>query len=271
MCELFGMSASAPVTPADAMRAFRLRGGQTADNPDGWGITYWEEASFRLFKAPEPAAGSALFDGLCMVVRSSLILAHVRKANYPPVNTLANTHPFLSKCCGKEWAFAHNGLVPDVVALELARENPVCRPGGQTDSEYAFCHLLGDIAQRFEGVQLPDTASWPQMFATISELIASYGKFNFLMSDGEHLIAYGHDRLYYLERHGSAEQEMGWPEDTALVATHPLGDEQGWIPFERGELRLYRLGSLIGRILTDPCSLSKTSANQDQAAILALE
>lgn len=265
------MSASSPVTPADAMSAFRLRGGQTADNPDGWGMAYWENASFSLFKAPEPAAGSALFEELCMAVRSSLILAHVRKANYPPVNTLSNTHPFLSKCCGKEWAFAHNGLVPDVVALELAKEDPICRPGGQTDSEYAFCHLLGYIAQRFEDVPLPGTASWLQTFATISELVASHGKFNFLMSDGEHLIAYGHDRLHYLERHGRDPQEMEWPEDTALVATHPLGGEESWIAFERGELRLYRLGTLIGRILTDPCSLPKVSENQDQAAILALE
>ena len=249
------------------MRTFRLRGGQTAGNPDGWGIAYWEETSFRLFKAPEPAAGSALFQRLCTTVRSSLILAHVRKANYPPVNTLTNTHPFLSECCGKEWAFAHNGLVPEVVALELAREHPVCRPGGQTDSEYAFCHLLGYIAQRFDGAELPGSAAWLQTFATISELVAAHGKFNFLLSDGEHLIAYGHDRLHYLEWHGRDERKMDWPEDMAMVATQPLDDDAGWTAFDRGELRLYRLGILLGRVLTDPYPLSKAN----KAAILALE
>ncbi|HUW37650.1 MAG TPA: class II glutamine amidotransferase [Rhodocyclaceae bacterium] len=266
MCELFGISASAPFTPADAMRTFRLRGGRSADNPDGWGIAYREGASFRLFKAPEPAAGSALFEELCSTVRSNLILAHVRKANYPPVNTLTNTHPFLSECCGKEWAFAHNGLVPEVVALELAREHPVCRPGGQTDSEYAFCHLLGYIAQRFDGAELPGSAAWLQTFATISELVAAHGKFNFLMSDGEHLIAYGHDGLHYLERHGGDQPKIDWPEDSALVATQPLDDDAGWAAFDRGELRLYRLGILLGRILTAP----RSAANRDPAAIQAL-
>ncbi len=266
MCELFGISASAPFIPAQAMRTFRLRGGQSADNPDGWGIAYREGASFRLIKAPEAAAGSALFEALCATVRASLILAHVRKANYPPVNTLSNTHPFLSECCGKQWAFAHNGLVPEVVALELAREHPVCRPGGQTDSEYAFCHLLGYIAQRFEAVQSPGSAAWLQSFATVSELVAAHGKFNFLMSDGEHLIAYGHDRLHYLERHGGEQPETDWPEDTAMVATQPLDDDAGWRAFARGELRLYRLGALVGRILTDPGS----AAHRDRAAAPAL-
>ncbi len=259
MCELLGMSTSAPSTHVDTMRAFGLRGGQTADNSDGWGVAYWEKGSFRLSKAPEPAASSALFERLCVTVRSSLIVAHVRKANYPRVNTLTNTHPFLSECCGKEWAFAHNGLVPDVVALELSRENPVCRPSGQTDSEHAFCYLLNHIAQQFDGLELADAASWLQMLATVSKLIASHGKFNFLLSDGEHLIAYGHDRLHYLERHDTDGRLSEWPEDTALVATQPLGDEQGWVPFERGELRVYRRGTLIGCMLTD--KLKDSTAN----------
>ena len=52
-----------------------------------------------------------------------------------------------------------------------------------------------------------------------------------------------------------------------MVATQPLDDDEGWIAFERGELRLYRLGTLIGRVLTDPGS----SANRDQAAVPALQ
>ena len=86
------------------------------------------------------------------------------------------------------------------------------------------------------------------------------------MSDGEHLIAYGHDRLHYLERHGGDGREMERPEDTAMVATQPLDDDAGWMAFNRGELRLYRLGALIGRILTDP----GPAANRDQATVSVL-
>jgi len=85
----------------------------------------------------------------------------------------------------------------------------------------------------------------------ISELIASHGKFNFLMSDGEYLIAYGHDRLHYLEQKGS-DAQGGASADSAMIATEPLPGEGSWIAFEPGELRIYRLGKLAGRLITRP-------------------
>ena len=76
-------------------------------------------------------------------------------------------------------------------------------------------------------------------------MIAGHGKFNFLLSDGEHLIAYGHDRLHHREsREGDVE--------CALVATEPLGDASAWTPFEAGELRIYRAGVPVERITTHP-------------------
>ena len=133
MCELFGLSASGATRAEGPLRNFRLRGGSAADNPDGWGLAYRDNAVFHVFKEPLPAAQSVLFAELCDTARSDLIVAHVRKARHPPVNTMTNTHPFKHACCGKEWVFAHNGLVPDIVDLELGSENPVCRPTGQTE------------------------------------------------------------------------------------------------------------------------------------------
>jgi predicted glutamine amidotransferase len=245
MCELFGMSASQAVTARGALSDFRLRGGLVADNPDGWGLAWWENGVFRLAKEPLPAHQSAPFARLCETTRSNLIVAHVRKARFPPVNTMDNTHPFQRVCCGKEWVFAHNGLVPDIVAMERANHDAVCLPAGETDSEYAFCHLLSHISQNIQAFPAANAdASFPTV-AIISELIASHGKFNFLMSDGEYLIAYGHDRLHYLERSGDKA-------DSAMIATEPLPGAGRWIAFEPGELRIYRLGRTAGRILTRP-------------------
>ncbi|MFA7316120.1 MAG: class II glutamine amidotransferase, partial [Sulfuricella sp.] len=81
--------------------------------------------------------------------------------------------------------------------------------------------------------------------AMVSELIASHGKFNFLMSEGEYLIAYGHDRLHYLERHSAAAASV-------MIVTEPLNGDAGWTPFAAGELRIYRLGKLAGRLITRP-------------------
>jgi glutamine amidotransferase len=159
---------------------------------------------------------------------------------------MSNTHPFQRMCCGKEWVFAHNGMVPDIVDIELSSDNPVCRPTGETDSEYAFCHLLGRIAQHFHSLPSTDTTTWFENLAAVSGLVASLGKFNFLMSDGEHLIAYGHDRLHYLERHNSGRLNG----NSVLIATEPLDEGEEWTIFQPGELRLYRSGKMTGRMIT---------------------
>src|SRR3990172_8697471 len=168
-------------------------------------------------------SASQRFAGAIASLRSDLLVAHVRKARWPPVNTLGNTHPFRHACCGRQWVFAHNGLVPELVAMESANTAKACRPDGETDSEFAFCHLLSHVMGHYPtpGAGAP----WLEVLAAISELIAGHGKFNFLLSDGEHLIAYGHDRLHYME---SREDGV----DAALVATEPLGSAERWTSFE---------------------------------------
>ncbi|MBI4807845.1 MAG: class II glutamine amidotransferase [Nitrosomonadales bacterium] len=251
MCELFGISSDYPVVISKELNEFRLRGGRAADNPDGWGLAWQEHGTFRIAKEPIPAHQSTLFAQLCSSTRSSLVIAHVRKASFPPDINMSNTHPFQRVCCGKEWVFAHNGMVPDIVDIELSSSNPVCCPTGRTDSEYAFCHLLGHIAQHFHGLPSAAPSSWFENLALGSGLVASLGKFNFLMSDGEHLIAYGHDRLHYLERTGSGLTD-GTPLNSVLVATEPLEKNGKWTAFEAGELRVYRSGKLTGRLMTQP-------------------
>ncbi len=251
MCELFGMSSSQPQSMSRELNTFRLHGGALADNPDGWGMAWQENNAFQLFKEPIPAHQSALFTRLCGSTNSSLMIAHVRKASFPPVIDMRNTHPFQRVCCGKEWVFAHNGMVPDIVGIESSANNPVCCPTGKTDSEYAFCHLLGRIAEQFHGLSFTAPTSWIDDLAEVSGLVASLGKFNFLMSDGEHLIAYGHDRLHYLERSGSGPSD-GTPHNSVLIATEPLEKNEKWTAFEAGELRVYRSGNLTGRMMAHP-------------------
>lgn len=252
MCELFGMNSARPTQVCAALGTYRLRGGHAADNPDGWGVAYLDNGAFRLRKEAVAGASSSFFGQLARSVRSDLILAHVRKARYPRVNTFVNTHPFMESCCGKQWVFAHNGLVPGIVEVERGNPSTVCRPSGQTDSEYAFCHLLGEIARYFETASRGDGGGWFETLAAVSELIASSGKFNFLMSDGEHLIAYGHDRLHYAERGAQDAPTAGEMGLVTIIATEPLTMEDSWHAFEPGELRVYRAGRLAGQVRTRP-------------------
>jgi predicted glutamine amidotransferase len=51
MCELFGMSSQRPLDLSKMLAHFGQRGGATADNPDGWGLAYWENANWQLLKS----------------------------------------------------------------------------------------------------------------------------------------------------------------------------------------------------------------------------
>ena len=247
MCELFGMSSDRPISACSPLSLFRMRGGETADNSDGWGLAYLEGDAFAIHKAPEAAASSTLFAKLSAQIHSRLIIAHVRKANPPTAHTSENTHPFMRTCCDRHWVFAHNGQVPEVIAAQGCCHPRHSLPGGETDSEHAFIYLLEEIAGTFPATLQsapPETMqAWFETLAMRSAAIAKYGQFNFLMSDGEHLIAYGHDRL-----HSQQRTEGGVP--SVVIASVPLADDEPqepWEAFAPGALRVYRGGQLLGQ------------------------
>jgi glutamine amidotransferase len=251
MCELFGLSSDRPVQPEELLRRFGARGGDTADNPDGWGLATLEGGAFHLAKEPLPAAHSTRFKELCQQTRSSLILGHVRKANPPTACVLANTHPFRRTCCGREWVFAHNGILSDTAALNHAGAVSLCMPSGDTDSEHAFCVVLDRIAAVFSATGVATDRDWLDTLAGVAETLASHGRFNFLMSDGIHLIAYGHDRLHSLAKTRAALR-LNAENKIAIIATEPLTEDPDWLAFEPGELRVYRTGRQIANFITHP-------------------
>jgi predicted glutamine amidotransferase len=110
-----------------------------------------------------------------------------------------------------------------------------------------MCELLGVSAThpqsllRCYGDAEDDTGL--QRLSQLAGSIAQLGKFNFLLSDGAFLIAYGHDRLHYLESPAVGA--------LSLVATEPLTAEP-WRPFARGELRVYERGALALRVIAAP-------------------
>jgi len=245
MCELFGFSSQQPLAAHDLpLHTFRLHGGLTASNPDGWGMAWQTGSGLQLEKAPVPGHSSERFAELIDTVQSNLIVAHVRRARLPPINTQNNTHPFLHHCCDRPWVFAHNGLVPDMQATETAECNALCHPAGQTDSEFAFCHLLRHLSGHIHTCGSDE--EWLGILSQVSAQIAAHGKFNFLLSDGRLLIAYGHDRL-----HHCALSDAHPANPAILIATEPLDDAVSWSAFQPGELRIYQDGLLCQQRLTN--------------------
>ncbi|OGA97444.1 MAG: hypothetical protein A3E25_05120 [Burkholderiales bacterium RIFCSPHIGHO2_12_FULL_69_20] len=84
-CQLFGWSSNALRSGRQLPLAeFRARGGATADNPDGRGVAWRVGDAFRLEREPRPGFDSAQFNRVIDALHSDLIVAHVRKARFPP-------------------------------------------------------------------------------------------------------------------------------------------------------------------------------------------
>jgi len=74
-------------------------------------------------------------------IKSCAVVSHIRQANRGAV-ALENTHPFTRELWGRNWTFAHNGQLKGYRRLKTGHFRPV----GETDSEYAFCWLLYQLA-----------------------------------------------------------------------------------------------------------------------------
>ena len=163
-------------------------------------------------------------------IKSCAVVSHIRRANRGEV-ALENTHPFTRELWGRNWTYAHNGQLKGYRQLDTGTFRPV----GQTDSEYAFCWLLHQLALKY-----PRTPSqWPAVFRYIGLLASQLrkkGVFNMLLSDGRFVMAYCSTNLYWITRRapfGKATlldqdveidfQQQTTPNDVVtVIATQPL-------------------------------------------------
>src|SRR4051812_26660214 len=144
MCELLGFCSEQPLSAKFSIREFADRDKQ---NPDGWGLGWYPDQSAALIKEPIPWRSSrhSGFLESYHATRSRIFLGHVRHKTVGGEPTHADTHPFLREWAAREYLFAHNGTLKN---LEADLRLGLFMPLGATDSEYAFCHLLQQIATR---------------------------------------------------------------------------------------------------------------------------
>ncbi|WCE30440.1 class II glutamine amidotransferase [Vibrio sp. SCSIO 43137] len=254
MCELLGMSANVPTDICFSFSGLMQRGGKTGPHTDGWGITFYEGKGFRTFKDPNPSCNSKIAELVQgYPIKSRAIVSHIRQANRGEVN-LENTHPFTRELWGRYWTFAHNGQLSDYDKLETGRHRPV----GKTDSELAFCWLLNKMEQQYpEPPQ--DLCGMFRYVAECCEELKQLGVFNMLLSDGEYVMTFCTNHLYWITRKapfGKASlideditvnfQEETTPNDiVSVVATQPLTENEEWHRMKPGEFNLFHFGDVI--------------------------
>lgn len=261
MCQLLGMNCNVPTDICFSFTGFQARGGATDVHSDGWGIAFFEGKGTRIFLDPQPSCSSPVAELVrAYPTRSKNVIAHIRKATQGAIG-LENTHPFMRELWGRYWIFAHNGNL-----LNFAPElDGSFVPVGLTDSERAFCWLLQQLRQRF-GSKSPARS---ELFAALHALtleIASYGEFNFLLSNGDCLFAHASTQLTYIVRQAPFTQahlndqdvtvdfsSLTSPDDrVAVIATQPLTDNEAWLSMPRGTLWWFEEGEVVQSLATRP-------------------
>jgi glutamine amidotransferase len=264
MCELFAVSSSRPIEMCCSLAEFDAHGGGTAPHGDGWGLARYIDRDILLLKEAQPAAFSALARWVREHPMSSrLALGHVRKATQGAA-VFMNCQPFARELGGAWHVFAHNGHL-DRAGLEQVAPGSVAMPVGETDSEQAFCALLGSIA-RIGRKGPPSLEARAQAVASFARRMRELGPANFLYADGDALFAHGHRRmhgregirppgLWMLELPEGVANACGnmagfhsdandAPGPAVILASVPLSPDRRWRPLEEGELVVVRNGAL---------------------------
>jgi glutamine amidotransferase len=255
MCELLGLTSSAPVDISFSFSGFVQRGGRLGPHADGWGLALYQDVFARVFLDEHPAASSPLAAFLRDNPEEARIaIAHIRKKTRG-ASRLANTHPFVRVLGGRHIVFAHNGTLVTVRERSLDQETPL----GDTDSEHAFCWMLERLRLAYP-LGLPDDPE--QLGRTVYELandLGADGIFNVVISDGRFLFARCGDNLVHIVRrfplgHATLVDEevrvdlsevLRGPGAVAVVATSPLTRDEDWLRATPGTLWVFRDGELL--------------------------
>ena len=122
-----------------------------------------------------------------------------------------------------------------------------------------------------------------ELFATIQEIthkLAEKGTFNFILSNGEWMIAHCSTNLHYLTRRapfGKAQRVdddnvidfSNYTQDTdkvTLITTFPLTKNEVWTKMENGGFIFFKEGEKIAEIIGTPKQLPDDGTLGDQKA-----
>lgn len=255
MCELLGMSANVPTDICFSFAGLMQRGGGTGPHKDGWGIAFYEGKGVRCFHDPEPSIDSEIARLVREYpIKSKVVISHIRQANVGDI-CLENTHPFTRELWGRTWTFAHNGQLDKSLF-----DWPVhfYQPVGSTDSEFAFCWLMGKIRQRF-----PEPPQEMEELACFihqcCEKLRALGVYNMLLSESNYLFTYCTTKLSWLTRKapfGEAtlkdcdvtvdfHQETTPNDVVTVIATDPLTEHEDWHALGTGQLVVFDDGVVV--------------------------
>lgn len=260
MCQLLGMNCNTPTDIVFSFEGFRRRAGLTDCHSDGFGIAFFEGKGVRIFRDNQAAASSPIGDCVKQYkIKSLNVIAHIRKATQGEV-TIENTHPFIREIWGENWVFAHNGNLTNLPDMS----DHFCQPIGTTDSEAAFCYIAEHLKNRFRC-----KPNEQEIFTAIQEItqqLSQLGTFNFILSNGEWMIAHCSTNLHYLTRKAPFGKAQRIDDDrvidfndyakegdqVTIITTFPLTKNETWTKMEHGGFVFFKDGTKIYEIIGVP-------------------
>lgn len=230
------------------------KGPQKGEHTLGWGLSWYPGDNKGAVVAKDPTARDtqslrgAMHDWDSF--RSTVFMCKVRGA--ATGYTHLETQPFSRSFAGQDWVFMHNGDL-DKTALKKLHFNKsiFLEPMGRTDSEAAFCFLLGKVqdygARALADVDHQVLLSW---FLQLDDL----GSADMVISDGTTVAAFygsqSETRLFY-SRIKPPHSEAGYHSESASFAlSNPRDTFRTALvfcsaPFDRGDWKTMQPGQLI--------------------------
>ncbi len=230
MCELFGVSSSAPIYLNDLLKEFFSH---SVDHPHGWGLAQFYGNSASVEKEPSPAFRSAyLKRRLAHTIKADNLIAHIRFATIGSMD-YENCHPFvLRDDYDRCYTLAHNGTMFDCPVLSPYQY----KQEGRTDSERLLYYIVDRINLRAEGAGRELNSQ--ERFEIIDSVVvenSSHNKMNFLLYDSE---------MMYIHTNFAGSLYSTRIDEATVFSTVPLG-RLSWEPVKFTTLLAYKNGELI--------------------------
>ncbi len=238
------------------------KGAQKGDHTLGWGLAWYPGDTKAAIVAKDPSAHDtqslrgAMHDWDAF--RSTVFFCKVRGA--ATGYTHLETQPFSRSFAGQDWVFMHNGDLDKTAMAKLHFNKSIfLEPMGRTDSELAFCFLLGKVqdygARTLADVDHQVLLSW---FLQLDDM----GSADMVLSDGITVAAfYGtqSDTHLYYSRVRPPHSEEGYQSDsasftlsnprdtfrTALVFCSAPFRQGDWKTMQKGQLIIARRGAVV--------------------------
>ena len=200
----------------------------------GWGLANMQSNEFVIDKEPMKASCSEhLKNILSNPVIGKNVFAHIRLATMGEIIS-PNCHPFTeADDNNRSWMLIHNGTIFDYPKLN----DYIKKEKGNTDSERILLYII-DKVNEFERDK-GRLSTIKERFNLLTDIVADLSKnnkLNLMFYDGD--LTYIHsnmrDSLYYLK-----------DDESFLVASTPLTDDENWKPVELNKL----FGLIDGNII----------------------